>query len=278
MFGYIQPDKSELRLREFAEYRAYYCGLCKCIGSAYGETARITLSYDCAFVALMLCGMAGSDDVSHCRCAYKPLTKPRLAAKENDGIRFAADLNILLSCAKLEDDWRDEKKLTSFAGRAAMKAAFESAKARAPRLHAAISDGIAELSALEKVGCADIDAPADAFARMMREIAACAPVEEEGNATAFRHLMYHLGRWVYLIDAWDDRDKDKRAGVYNPFLASGANRERAEFLLNCSLNEAMAAYELMDIRAHESLIDNFLRYGCRDKNLEVLGGKDEQSV
>jgi len=278
MFGYIQPDKSELRMREFAEYRAYYCGLCKCIGDAYGEPVRIALSYDCAFIALMLCGLAGSDDVAKCRCAYKPLTKPRLAARENEAIRFAADLNVLLTRAKLEDDWRDDKKLASLAGRTAMKAAFQRAKAHAPKLCEAIDAGIAELSALEKSGCADIDAPADAFARLMRDIAGCAPVEDARNATAFRHLMYHLGRWVYLIDAWDDREKDKKSGSYNPFLAAEADRERAEFLLNCSLNEAAAAYELLDIRAHEGLLDNFMRYGCREKNIEVLGGKDEQSV
>ena len=80
MYGYIQPNQDELRIREYTEYRAYYCGLCKCLSAEYGEIARSVLSYDCTFIALLLSGLAGTDDVQKRRCVYKPLSKPRLAA------------------------------------------------------------------------------------------------------------------------------------------------------------------------------------------------------
>ena len=63
MYGYIQPNQDELRIREYTEYRAYYCGLCKCLSAEYGEIARSVLSYDCTFIALLLSGLAGTDDV-----------------------------------------------------------------------------------------------------------------------------------------------------------------------------------------------------------------------
>jgi len=146
---------------------------------------------------------------------------------------------------------------------------------RSPQLYKAISEGIEELSRLEQANTPELDAPADAFARMMKNLALAAPVASPQNRLALGHMLYHLGRWVYLVDAWEDREKDTKKGSYNPFIASGADKERAEFLLNCSLNEAINAYELLNIKAHESLLDNIIKDGCPLKNSEVLGGKDD---
>ena len=59
MFGYIEPDKGELKMKELTRYRAFYCALCKSIGARYSQTARLTLNYDCAFFALALCNTLG---------------------------------------------------------------------------------------------------------------------------------------------------------------------------------------------------------------------------
>ena len=72
MYGYIRPNQDELKIREYTEYRAYYCGLCKCLSAEYGEIARSVLSYDCTFIALLLSGLDGTDNVQKRRCVYKP--------------------------------------------------------------------------------------------------------------------------------------------------------------------------------------------------------------
>ena len=275
MFGYIQPNKDELRFREYNEYRAYYCGLCKCIGQEYGEPMKLTLSYDCAFIALLLTGIAGVESTRKCRCVYKPLSRARMAAVQDEYLRFAADADIILAYCKLDDNWRDDKNPAAAAGKAAMKKAVQKAMDRSPQLYKAIYEGIEELALLEQANTPELDAPADAFARMMKNLALAAPVASPQNHLALGHMLYHLGRWVYLADAWEDREKDAKKGSYNPFIASGADKERAEFLLNCSLNEAINAYELLDIKAHESLLDNIIKDGCPLKNSEVLGGKDD---
>lgn len=278
MFGYIQPNKDELRFREYNEYRAYYCGLCKCIGRQFGEPMKLTLSYDCAFIALLLTGIAGIEDARKCRCVYKPLSRARMAAVEDEYIRFAADTNIILAYCKLDDNWRDDKATGAAVGKAAMKSAIQKAREHSPALYRVIADGISELSEIERAEIPELDPPADAFARMMKNIALAAPVVSQQNRLALGHMLYHLGRWVYLIDAWEDREKDKKSGSYNPFLASGADKERAAFMLNCSLNEAINAYELLDIRAHESLLDNIIKDGCPLKNSEILGGKNDKPI
>ena len=275
MYGYIRPNQDELRIREYTEYRAYYCGLCKCLSAEYGEIARSVLSYDCTFIALLLSGLAGTDDVQKRRCVYKPLSKPRLAAAADDMLRFAADMDVLLAYYKLEDDWRDDKNPAAVCAKAALGGAMKKAANRQPEMDRAIFRGLKELGELEKANCSELDAPADAFARMMKSVGLSAPIENRGDRIALAHTLYHLGRWVYLIDAWDDRDKDKKKGSYNPFIASGADKDRAEFLLNCSLNEAINAYQLLNLLSHEGLLDNIILDGCPAKNREVLGGKDE---
>jgi len=278
MFGYIQPNKDELRFREYMEYRAYYCGLCKCIGRRFNELSKLSLSYDCTFLALFLSGMAGSESTEKCRCAYKPLAKPRMAAVEDDCIRFAADTDIILAYKKLDDDWQDEKKAVALAGKGLFASAAKKAKENNPELYQAVEKGMSALAEIEKRNSPELDAAAHAFAGMMESIALCAPVEDNVNRLAFSKLMFHLGRWVYLIDAWDDREKDAKRGCYNPFNAAKAGRDRAEFLINYSLNQAIEAYELVNITTHQSLLDNIMLDGCPARNKQVLGGTDEESL
>ena len=198
-----------------------------------------------------------------------------LCADERECERFAADMDVLLAYYKLEDDWRDDKNPAAVCAKAALGGAMKKAANRQPEMDRAISRGLKELGELEKANCSELDAPADAFARMMKSVGLSAPIENRGDRIALAHTLYHLGRWVYLIDAWDDRDKDKKKGSYNPFIASGADKDRAEFLLNCSLNEAINAYQLLNLLSHEGLLDNIILDGCPAKNREVLGGKDE---
>ncbi|NCB31782.1 MAG: hypothetical protein EOM66_10290 [Clostridia bacterium] len=199
-------------------------------------------------------------------------------AMDSKPISFAADLDILLAWYKLADDWRDEHKLGAPLGRLALLGAARRAEERAPGLAQAVREGVAELTELEKAGCKELDAPADAFARMMRTIGTCAPLPEGQARRIVPHILYHMGRWVYLMDAWDDLEKDRNKGVYNPFLAAGADKARARFLLALSQNEALGAYELLNLEAHKGLLDNILYEGCASRMRGILEDKDEQSL
>lgn len=275
MLGYIAPDKGDLKVCELASYNAYYCGLCKSIGKRYGQGARLTLSYDCSFCAMLLAGIEGESGCAPCRCSYKPFAQKRPMAHNNAQLSFAADLEICLAWYKLKDDWADEKRALALIGKTALYAPIRRAKKLAPRLAGTIEDGIRALSKLERENCAEIDAPADAFATMMKNAMALAPIKDERNKTVLMGLMYELGRWLYLMDAWDDRKKDKKSGAYNPFVAALAEDDasRAGFLLNISLNKAIAAYDLLDLKAHRGVIDNIMYRGCVMKTQSLHGGE-----
>lgn len=276
MFGYIAPCRPELRIREEKEYKAWYCGLCRELGHRYGQTARLGLSYDCAFIALLLSGASGLGGWDMARCPYKPAPK-RPMASPCWPVAYGADLNVLLAWYKMQDDWQDERKPLAGLGRMAWRGYARRAEQRAPELAQAVEAGIRELTALEKENCKELDAPADAFARMMRAVGRAAPLTDS-SGRVMPHVLYHLGRWVYLIDAWDDRHKDREKGAYNPFLAAGASREQAAFLLHLSLNEATDAYELLGIDLHKGLLDNIIYVGCPGNTRRILEDKDEQSL
>lgn len=277
MFGYIGPEKGELKVRELGEYQAYYCGLCRTIGRRYGQASRLTLSYDCAFIAMLVDAFLPCRGCEKRRCAYKPFKRAQMMAKPSEGLAFAADMNVLLSWYKLRDNWSDEKRVFSAAGALALHAAKKRAARENPRLCAAIESGVAALSAIERKKTASVDAPADAFGVMMRDCVRCAPIDEK-EAKAVESLSYNIGKWIYLMDAWDDREQDAKSGSYNPFLACGAEKERAAFLLNRTLNEAIKAFDLMNLASHKGVLENIIYEGCVNRTQTLLnrGGKHEQ--
>jgi len=277
MFGYVSPLKCDLLVRDLTLYRAYYCGLCKSIKSRFGEIPRLSLSYDCTFLALLTAGVLGAPACEEKRCAYKPLKKKMPVAPDSEALRFAADINILLAYYKFEDDWADEKKASALIAEVVLKKAARKAAAARPDANAAIRHGLKELSKLEKANCSELDPPADAFATLMQGVMSSAPVGEQ-ERTIFRHLGWHLGRWIYLIDAWDDRQKDAKNGSYNPFNASGAGKERASFLLHVSLNEAGKAYDLLDLKANAGVLDNIMHIGCAYRTEQLLKGENNESL
>lgn len=277
MFGYIGPEKGELKVRELGQYQAYYCGLCRAIGKRCGQAARLTLSYDCAFIAMLMDAFSPCQGCEKHRCAYKPFKKEQMMAKPSAGLDFAADMNVLLSYYKLLDNWADEKQLFSAAGAGALHHAKQRAAKDNPALCAAIESGIATLSEIERENVAEPDAPADAFGNMVRECMRCAPLGEKDNK-ALLSLSYNIGKWIYLMDAWDDRKKDNKSGAYNPFLACDADAKRAGFLLHYTLNEAIKAFDLLDIVSHKGVLENIIYEGCVNRTQTLLngGGEHEQ--
>lgn len=269
MFGYVSPLKGELKVREMAHYNAYYCGLCKTISKEFGQLPRLALSYDCAFIAILLGGVMGDALCKAERCAIKPFKQKQPVAQESEALLFAADLNLALSWYKCRDDWRDERKASALLGNAAFMRAAKKVERKHPQLFEAIENGIDTLSLLEREKCNELDAPIDTFARMMRGVLLEAPLEQRDKIIV-SNLAYHIGRWIYLADAWDDREKDKKSGSYNVFNITGADAERASFLMYYSLNEAQNTYALLDLKANAGILDNILYDGCTSVTNKLL--------
>lgn len=265
VFGYVKPNIPELRVREKQRYEAWYCGLCRRLGKRCGQTARLLLSYDGAFLAMFVSAVSGFE--SPCEkhtCPTRPLAKKKLMVSgENPALDYAADVCAILAAFKLDDDVRDGRPLRA-AAKLPLAAAFRKAKRNSPAVYALVSERLGELTEIEKEREPSPDLAANCFGELMRGVFENAPSGETGgkNRAVLSEFGFWLGRVIYLLDAWDDREKDAKRGLYNPFCLCGTSKEDAEYAVNLSINSAISAYHLLEA-AHPDLriVENILHEG-----------------
>lgn len=286
MFGYLQIHKDELKVKEYEAYKSVYCGLCKQLGRDYGFMTRLILSYDCTFYAILLMSLKRScTGFSDGRCKFNPLKKCKFADCKDNAYSKASALSVISAYYKVVDDIDD----SGFFKRIALKIVkpfFKRRQKKAAKLFPEIENIVSEMMKNQKAAENDelvtIDKAANPTAKMISDLAAL----EGGNDLQKRVLSefgYQIGRWVYLIDAADDYEKDKKSGNFNPFIKADINdKDYINSVLSQSLARAYDAYNLLDIIDFKPIIDNMMLYGFPNKQNAVLNNrqevKNEQSV
>jgi hypothetical protein len=297
MFGYVEPDKPELKIREFDVFRGYYCSLCKTIGRLHGQIPRLTLNYDLTFLYVLLDALSPLPiNGRRQRCMIHP-AKKRFIVSSNIFAEYTADMNIILMYYNLIDRWKDDKNILAGTGALALKRAYKNTKKRYPEKCASIESCLKDLSELEKNNCDSIDEAAEPFASVMRELFECGHIKDESVRKTLGWLGYNLGRWIYIIDAYDDLERDIRQKAYNPLISqygfkSGKGdkvdeikefkdsiRDNVNFTLTYSLSEAEKAYSLLGIEKNKGILDNILYSGLitrTDRVLQERGRENEK--
>lgn len=255
MFGYIRTYTPELKVREHECYRAVYCGLCREMGRCTGCTSRLTLSYDFVFLALLrLCVTGEQPTFSGQRCVVHPLKK-RPMMESCDALSHCARCAAILNYHKVMDDLADEqgiKRMRAMLLRPMLSGGRRRAKKNYGELDEQIASRLVELSALERERVESADLPANVFGELVRDF--CAWGLEGTQAKIAAELGYHTGRWIYLVDALDDRESDAKRGSYNPFMllyGDGAWTDEQKETMRAHLVE-----ELMGVERALDLIDS----------------------
>lgn len=276
MFGYIKPKKCELKLKEYDFYRAVYCGLCHALGKNCGAAASFAVNYDFVFGALLLMP-SGDLSVKKRRCVCSLRGKPCV---ESDEISYVADMSVVLSYLKLEDDVRDEKhffgRMKAFLGKILLRGAYKRAKRRIPQYVKTAEKLFCELCELEDRKIPSIDRTADKFASMLSAI----PFGETAKDTALREILYHTGRFIYIIDALDDMAEDVENGEYNPVCACYGitslplpeDTENAVLsTLEMSRRTILSDFELIaEDSVKDSVIRNIIEFGMKDSINRII--------
>ncbi len=276
MFGYVRPLKDALDEASQAHYQAAYCGLCQKIGREYGFAAQQFLNYDFAFLAMVLAAPGEEPCFTCLRCPGRPYKK-REAWVDDPGLSQAAAQSVILTYWKLKDGIADSglpKSLALRGGKLVLHGAYQKARTHAPAFDETVRENLAELRALEEENCPSPDRPADTFARILQ---ASAGEEPRPGRAALSQLLYHVGRWVYLIDAWDDLEEDKKSGNYNPILARyggdlEAGKNTIAETMYASLGFAQEAAAWLDFGLWQPVIDNILTLGLPAMEEAVLSG------
>ena len=259
MFGYVIGNWGELTKPQQERYRSVYCGICRNIRTQSSQLARLGLSYDMAFLALLLMSLYEPEEKTGDRACILHPVHPR-AWVENEFTRYSADMNVALAYYNFLDDWEDEGKHSAKFLAQQLKKQMPAIMERYPRQCAAIETCLQELARLEKAGCGNPDLPANAFGGLMAELMVC---REDFWSPVLRQLGMALGRFIYLLDAVLDYDKDLKRGAYNPFLAMGTGKDpgRWEQYLVLTMSSCAQAFEQLPLVQDKPLLDNILYSG-----------------
>jgi len=281
MFGYLRPMQGELKVHELERFKACYCGLCHTLGKDYGVASRFILGYEFVFLSMLLWDADEPVIIKRKRCIASPFRKRPYCAR-NGAYGICAAYSVILTWWKLRDTVADEpffKTIPHRLGLAALRGAYRKAVREFPEFAGRVTGEMVRLAEYESGGDASLDGAADKFARILR---AAAPAEAPDEIRRpLLELLYHLGRWIYIIDACDDYAGDSKAGRYNPVAAKyppeggklpddGADRIKAT--LTHSNNLLSAAFELLPENDWTETVRNTIYLGLPDVCARVLAG------
>lgn len=257
MFGYVQANTQDLTPEERERYRAVYCGLCHTLGERYGFSARLGLTYDLTFLAILLSSLYEPTEKSdESRCVVHPCKKHHYVM--NRYVEYAADMTVALVYYKCLDDWNDEKRLSRKCYASMLSKAYKKVRAEWPEQCSIIETELGRLSEIEKRKDSSLDAAANSFGRLMAGIFV---MEKDHWEPYLYKLGYGLGKYIYIADAAVDLKQDQKRGNYNPLASLNMTPEMLKSILKMMLGEVSQAFEGLPLLQDVNLLRNILYSG-----------------
>jgi hypothetical protein len=282
MFGYINPDRPHLFIKDETLYKALYCGMCKSIQKGCGQMARTALTYDMAFMSALLHNIKNVDVViKKDRCWLHPLKRRPMAQPDETSILLGC-VNSVLAYYKLLDDQLDGEKKGIFAF--LYKSGYKRTLKSHPKVVEIISRQIDSQAKLEGEGCAVIDAACEPTAIMMSQLSDYVLGDVATPHTA--GLCYDIGKWIYLADALDDYDKDVKRGRYNVLQKAFAAPDKSSlvkagegeltFLFNSLFADMREHLANIKFNFNHDLTDNIIIMGIPQKTRQLFYGDQQK--
>lgn len=259
MFGYVIANLDKLTKEEELRYRSFYCGLCMALGERYGVLSRITLTYDMAFLGLLLSAVYEKESkIKTGRCIVHPIRQHQYCI--NEFMDYAADMNVVLAYYKFLDDWNDNRNAIAKCEAKLFEQKYRRIAEKYPEKCKMIKECLDELSAIEKAGVLNPDIPASCFGRLVGGIFDRFGDEHGEDLRAFGNS---LGRFIYIMDACLDLTEDIRKERYNPMVATTSGE--FESILNLLMADCTEKYKQLDVKRDIRLIENILYSGVWTK-------------
>mgnify|MGYP004464171523 CR=1 FL=1 len=285
MFGYIRVKKEELKIKDFEVYKAVYCSLCKKLGKSYGILSRLTLSYDFAFLSLLNISLkSGCVSFERKRCAFNPLKKCNYC-KSSDELDMPSAAAMIMLYYKILDNIKDEKGLKKL-GFLLLKPIFSGAHKKAAKKYPFIEETVAEYIEGQSLAESDdnctLDSVCDPTAKALSKLLPLCS-DDPSQKRVLERLGYCLGRYIYLMDAGCDIEKDIKSGSFNvlkKYVKEGNIKKdtvlKTEPQIYFCINEAAKAFELLEIKKFKPILGNIIYLGLEDVYLKEL--KNEKSL
>lgn len=278
MFGYVRINKMDLTFREFDVYKGYYCGLCKYLKQNHGEISRLSLNYDITFLILLLTSVyRPKSTITQEVCIANPIKKK--ARIVNEVTEYAASMNVLLTHYKLEDNLHDDKGIKDILAYHIYKGKLKKVYEKYPEKADYIKNQLLVLQGLENSNSTDIDAVSNTFGKLMGEIFAYKNDKYEHD---LRIIGFNIGKYIYMLDAYEDLDKDIKKGRYNPFIEYANKKEelrkRVDKLISISLGHLAQSIDNLHITSNINIIENIIYSGVYLRYKNILNKGCEVNV
>lgn len=260
MFGYVTVCEPELKVKDLKKYRAYYCGLCRTLKEDYGFMGQMTLTYDMTFAVILLSSLyeTTTKHEEH-RCKVHPAKRQHML--QNEITSYAAAMNVLLAYYHMEDDWQDDRKVSSLMTKSLIQGKAKKIIEKYPRQSEIIRKSLKELGECEHENSMDIDRAAGCFGRLMAELFIW---KEDIWEKTLRKMGFYLGKFIYLMDAYEDLPEDRKKNRYNPLkeLAKRPDYEaQMEQILRMMIAESTVRFEQLPCLVDVDILRNILYDG-----------------
>lgn len=276
MFGYINVNGKELSEENKKRYQSYYCGLCKKLQTQYGAKGQLLLNYDMTFLVVLLTALYESPAREEkFVCKLHPFSKRTYTQSEIT--EYAAGMNVLLGYYHLMDDWRDDGNLPKKAFANALKEDVQALGGKYPRQAKAVENYIEKLLACEERNEANIDLVAGLTGEMLGELFAW---KEDEWYDELKTLGFYMGKFIYLMDAYEDLSKDEKKDRYNPFKQLKKEHENdfeclCKLMMTSMMSEAARSFERLPILEMGDILRNIIYSGVWSK-YEFMQRKKEE--
>lgn len=264
MFGYITVNQPELKIKHYNRYRSYYCGLCQALGERYGRIGQATLTYDMTFLVILLTGLYETPGTTQeHRCIAHPAKKHTMF--RNACSDYAADMNILLAYHNCMDDWFDDKNLVKLSTAKLLEKKYNSLEQTYPRQVRAMESYIRNVHKSEKANLDDLDQVSGYTGKLLGELFVWKEDEWSG---VLRRMGFFLGKFIYLMDAYDDLNRDEKKRHYNPWSFYKDRPDFQEYcksVLTMMMAECAGEFERLPILLDAEILRNILYSGIWTK-------------
>ena len=276
MFGYINADVNQLSETDKTKYRMFYCGLCNQLGKRAGFKGQLLLNYDLCFLAILLQSLYEPEITSaNHRCLIHPFKINGYYSSE--AISYAADMDIILSYHSLMDNYQDENSRFAKIAADSIKKDYDKIKDKYPIQTAAVEKYINNLATAEAAGESNIDKISSYTGEMLGTLMNW---RNDAWSCTLNCMGFHMGKFIYILDAYEDLKKDEKHGRYNPlsFMKNESPKEYETFVrinLTSLMAECAKSFERLPIVENADILRNIIYSGVWSK-YEYLQIKDKK--
>lgn len=278
MSGYINVDKNELPREQQSVYHAYYCGLCRMLRTECGKKGRTILNCNLTFLVVLLSGLYELDETEEeFVCPFHPTKKSRQIV--NGVTEYVSHMNIILAYNDLADECREDNAYTRKTVGALFQKDYERIAPLYPRQIKAVEDYLRHRSACEVSGEQNIDLAAGNKGELVGEIFAW---REDEWYTELRNMGFYMGKFLYLMDAYEKLDRDEKRNQYNALQCMRRDCDRdfetiSRQMMNSMVAECIRSFERLPILLHADILRNVLYSGVWTRYEEIQNRREKSA-